>query len=612
MIWGLAAFPALAGLALWATGDGPRGRLGALAMLAAAITVALAASLGGAGGSLAWSDALTLQAALPPLAQAVAVTVPAAAFAVLLYAASAEDGRGLARLLGLLLVFVGGMELVVIAADLVTLLIGWEIVGACSWALIGHRWREAGPIPSANYAFVMTRTGDLGLFLALFATFAGTGTTGYDALGQLGVGYLAVAVAGILVAAASKAGQMPFAPWLFRAMDGPVPVSALLHSAAMVAAGVYLLARLHPQLSALPAFAPAALAVGLITAIAGGVVALQQMHAKKLLAGSTSAQMGLMIATVGAGYPGVAILHLMVHATLKAALFFSAGIAHQTVGSYDLRRMRLGLALPVAAGLTAVAGLSLAAVPPFAGGWSKEEMVKATEQAGPLLAVLAIVAGGLSAAYAARFCLLTFGAGERHERRTIPRGGLAAQALLGAATLMLSLLWVPSIHDRAAEVLGVDLPSGSHLGLVASLTAVGLGLLAGWTMARRPGDAPAADWLGLPAMIDTVVRAPFERLAKGAARFDDTAIDGQRDLAAGAVETGRGAVALVVRGTQGLTRSASRGGEALSDLIPAGSGRVVGATGADLRRLQTGLAHHYYTILVAGCALGIVILIFGG
>ncbi len=637
-IWLLPLVPALAGLALWAHDllglRGSRLRLGLLGAGAATATLALALAAGEWSGRIAWSETIVLQAGLVPLSHPVAVTVPAVAAAVLVFAAAHEAERGLARLIGLLLVFVGGMELVVVAGDLVTLLIGWELVGACSWALIGHRWRDEAPMASASYAFVMTRAGDLGLFLALFATFAASGGTSYDALGDLQGVPLALAAFGILVAAAAKAGQLPFSPWLFRAMDGPTSVSALLHSAAMVAAGAFLLARLHPQLSQAPGFGTAALAVGLATALLGGAVAVRQLHAKKLLAGSTSAQLGLMIAAVGAGYPGIAVLHLVVHAAMKAPLFFAAGIAHGETGSFDLRRMRLGRAMPWAAALTAVAALSLAGAPAFAGGWSKEQVVKALETAGPWWALAGIAAGGLSAAYAARFALFAFGAGARTEARP-ERGSVAALALLSGATLLLSTLWLAPVHDAAAGLLGAPLPEGTPLGLALSLTAVALGLLAGLRLARRPGEPPAADWLGLPAVVDRVLVRPFEAAARAAARADDLALGvsfgtvarraariddeildgmppGTADRAwSGAARTWQGAVGGVVRATCRLAAAASRRGEAASDLIPDGAGRLAGMAGADLRRLQTGLAHHYYLLLVAGFALGAAYLFLG-
>ena len=226
--------------------------------LALTLMLALWAAAGGWTGTLSWNAALQLQAGLTRLSAVVAVLVPAVALPVLGYAAAHEDSRGLGRLIALLLAFVGAMELLVVAADLLTLLIGWELVGACSWALIGHRWRDADNPRAGQYAFVMTRCGDLGLFLAAMAAFAGTGTFTYAGLAQLDGALLHLLVFGVLLSAAAKSGQLPFAPWLFRAMAGPTSVSALLHAATMVAAGAYLLIRLQPVLDRVAWFAPAA------------------------------------------------------------------------------------------------------------------------------------------------------------------------------------------------------------------------------------------------------------------------------------------------------------------------------------------------------------------
>ncbi len=634
MIWALAYLPVLAGLAIWASG-GSRIRLGASGAVTAMVVLGLAVGLGGATGRHGWSEAFTLHAALPPLAQAVAVTVPAILLAVTLFAAAHEAARGLPRLIGLMLIFTGGMELVVIAADLVTLLIGWEIVGACSWALIGHKWRERAAGPSAAFAFVLTRAGDLGLFLALMATVAATGRAGYDALGALDGWSLTLAAFGLLVAAVSKAGQVPFAPWLFRAMDGPTSVSALLHSATMVAAGAYILARLHPQLSAAPGFGIAAMGIGLATAILGGVVALRQTHAKKLLAGSTSAQTGLMIAAVGAGYPAVAVLHLIVHAATKSALFLAAGIAHRATGSFDLRMKGIGRSLPATAAMAAVAALSLAAVPPFAGGWSKEAIVRALEHASVFWAAAGIAAGGLGAAYATRFAVSLFGKCFARETGEA-RGELAGLAVLVAGTLGLSALWLPWMHDRAAEWLGGDLPAGTRAGFIVALAATAFGVLAGLRAARAGWPAPQRDWLGLSALYEHGAIRPFRRCAEAAARFDDGVVDmiprGTARIAAslarfasqvddhaidglapgGASRRMQGAIGGIAAGMAALSGLGAGLGERLSDLIPSGTGRVTGMAGADLRRLQTGLAHHYYTILVAGLALALTLVIIGG
>jgi len=660
MIWALAIWSILAGLAVWWQGDRAARQNALLAALGLAVTLALAMLSADWTGALDWAPGLTLRAGLTPLAHPVAVMVPAVALAVILFAAGHEPARGLARLMGLMLIFTGAMEMVVIAGDLVTLLIGWEIMGAASWALIGHNWRQAEAMPSANYAFIMTRAGDLGLFLALFACFAGAGSVDFAALDRLQGWPLTAAAFGVLVAAAAKAGQLPFSPWLFRAMDGPTSVSALLHSSTMVAAGAYLVARLAPHLSAAPGFSAAAIGLGLATALAGGVVALLQMHAKKLLAGSTSAQLGLMFAAAGAGFPGVAILHLLVHAVFKAPLFFAAGIAHARTESFDLRRMQLGTALSVTALLTALAALALAGVPPLGGAWSKEEIVAALGTLSPWLALITMVAGGLSAGYATRFAVLAYGPGEAEGEAGPSRAALAALAALAAATLALSVLWWPPAHEAAARALGITWPRGSTVELVGSLAFVGLGLLVGLWLARHPQEHRAADWLGLPWLIDRAVTRPSLALASALARVDDEVLDalprgaatggrwlgrwlaqaddvivdgitraaavgslalsrglsraddhGIDGMNRGASQLGYGAVALLVRLTEGAATLTSRLGEAISDLIPEGTGRLMGMAGSDLRRLQTGLSHHYYVILVAGFAVSAAILIIG-
>jgi NADH:ubiquinone oxidoreductase subunit 5 (subunit L)/multisubunit Na+/H+ antiporter MnhA subunit len=352
--------------------------------------------------------------------------------------------------------------------------------------------------------------------------------------------------------------------------------------------------------------------------------------------------MGLMIATVGAGFPGIAMLHLIVHAATKAALFCSAGIAHGVMGTYDLRKMALGRIVPVTAGLAAIAALSLAAVPPLAGGWSKEAMVKAIEHAGPFQAAAAILAGGLSAAYATLFAWSAFRPGEEDGPGARP-GALAGMAALGAAVVVLSALWWPPARDAAAAWLGATLPEGSTLGMVVSFAAVALGVLAGLHAARTLSGAPGREWLGLAALYDRVVIGPFHALAIRAARVDDTVIDliprgaaafgrsaarrfaatddhgidGQKPgdagrAASGTVSPWSGLVGTATRATAALAALGAGMGERLADLLPGGSARLAGMAGADLRRLQTGLAHHYYTFVIAGFALAVIVLFLGG
>jgi NADH:ubiquinone oxidoreductase subunit 5 (subunit L)/multisubunit Na+/H+ antiporter MnhA subunit len=594
MLWSLPLAPVLAAIALLA--GRVRGRLwlgaAAVAVLLLTLLLSVLATIQDWSGSLAWSDALRLQTALTPLSATVAILVPTIALPVLAYAAAHE-------------VFVASMELLVIANDLLTLLIGWELVGACSWALIGHEWRDLENPRSGLYAFLTTRLGDLGLFVAAMATFAASHGFAYDGLRGLGESGLSVIAFGVLLSAAAKSGQVPFSPWLFRAMAGPTSVSALLHAATMVAAGAYLVARLRPVLSPVDWFDPATTAVGLATALAGGLVALLQNHAKKLLAASTSAHFGLTFVAVGAGYPGVAILYLVAHAGFKALLFLAAGVAGERAGSYALNRMRLGRALPVMAALSAVGTLALAGIPPLDGGWTKEAVVSAASHRDELLAAACMVAGGLSAAYAVRFQLLAYGlAGDVPPRERPVAAEYVAIGALAAFSLLLSALWLPRVHEAVGSLLGAEIPPPRTAELVASLALVGLGLLTGLVLARRypaigvgARSQAVAGWLGLPSLISLAIVRPFEGSARAAAWIDQYVVDL--------------GVRLTAAFGEWLAGVGERIGERLSDGLPEGTASLVGISGGALRRLQTSMSHHYYVLLAVGAAAMAAILFAG-
>lgn len=670
--------PVAAGAAAWAAaarvGSGRRRRvtgwIGATG-LAATLAVAVAAAVVEAGGSVQLGPGWVLTAETTALAGVVAVLVPAVALPVVVYAVGHEQPAGLPRLVAGLTAFVGAMELLVLAADLLTLLIGWELVGALSYALISHEWRDASVPRRAAHAFNATRLGDLGLFAAAGAAVAGVGALDYAALTDLTGWQLHLLVGGVVLAAAAKSAQGPFAPWLFSAMAGPSPVSALLHAATMVAAGAYVLARLHPVLELASWFAPVVIGIGLMTALAGGAVAALQTHAKKLLAASTSAQYGLMFVAVGAGFPAAAGAHLVAHAAFKSLLFLVAGIALAATGSATLGRHRLGSHLRVAAAASAVGSLSLAAVPPLGAAWTKEGIVAAAGHAAPWLAVAVTVAGGLSALYAARFHLLAYGT-TTGDARTLHRPGRAARGgavalAVGAAALV--VLFVPGSKEAVAEVLGGELPAGRPWELVLSLALVAAGA---WTavVADRRGRlaslgtvgpaAGAAEWLGLPTATKRAAVDPALGLAAAAARFDDRVVDAgvRAAAAAGAalstllagpdpralrrsrlqprtgVETRvDGAVGAVAAAASRLAALAARFGERLVDgavgAVAAAGSRLaalsdrfgerlvdgvveatasgVGAAGRDSRRLQTGMVHHYFVLIVLGVVVLVVV-----
>lgn len=669
MLWSLSLLPLLAGAAIWAgqpvaaligqRRSEARHRL----VVGAAGVVVLLATLGLALGaawtrpqaSYRWGAGLSLHASIDPIAGVVVVLVPTVALPIVAYAAAHEDRRGLVRLVGLLVVFVGAMELLVVAADLLTLLIGWELVGWASWALIGHEWWEADKPGAAADAFNTTRFGDLGLFLAAAVAFASAQSLAYSDLARVDGVLQDVMVFGIVLAAASKSAQVPFSPWLFSAMGGPTSVSALLHAATMVAAGAFILARLHEPLSLVAWFGPAVFGVGLLTAVLGGVVASLQPHAKKLLAASTSAHYGFMFVAIGAGYASIGVAHLVTHAAFKALLFLTAGIAIATVASEQLDRMRLASRLPAAAWVSLAGALALAAVPPLGGAWTKEKVVAAGGEVGAWLAVLVVVAGGLSSFYAARFHLLAYGResglgvgavlGRPRPRRVVSKtaGGtihgsgregsegasghafrteVVAAGVLAAITLGLSVLWVPGAKDVVARITGGQVPTGTSWELAGSLALVAVGIYAAHAARRRERLVSlglpaarleaAADWLGLPAALRAGVVNPVLALCAALARLDDRVVD------AGV----RGAAAI----GQALSRAFSSAGELTFDRVVEWLGRVaagaagslravdddavdrgvegvaavIGVTGRDSRRLQTGFAHHYYVMVTVG------------
>lgn len=635
-LWLLPLLPVVAGVGIWTVGgrvavSSGRRVLGVAGVVSLLVTLALAA-WAVAADPAATHDlgaGLVLHLAAGPVAGPMAVLVAAVAAAVVAWAAVHEAAEGLARLVGLLVAFAGTMELLVLADDLLTLTAAWELVAVCSWGLIGHAHRAHDAPRAAAHAFNATRFGGLGLFLAAGAAFAATGSLEFAALEDVaGDPARHVVAAGVLVAAVSKSAQVPFAPWLFSAMAGPTSVSALLHSSTMVAAGVYALVRLHPVLDTAAWFGPAAIAIGLVTALAGGVVATLQGHAKQLLAASTSAQYGLMLVAVGAGYPVVAALHLAAHAVFKAHLFLAAGTALEAAGTPRLAEMRLGDRLRTTARLSAVGALALAAVPPLGAAWTKEEVVAAAGHTAPWLALLAVVAGGLSAAYATRFQLLAFG---RPVTRTPApvhvrphRTETVVSGVLASASVGLAALWLPAVHEHATTLLDGRLPSGATWELIASVTVLVVAAYGTWQADRagRLGPVPLpgrqrvlADWLGLPAATERSVVGPSLALASACARFDDRVVDGGVRAVAGA---GRGLAGLLSRPTEQLVDALVRGvwragrwtadvgartGEWLVDGTVEGVAALADRAGGDARRIQTGLVHHQFLVIAIGLAL---------
>jgi NADH-quinone oxidoreductase subunit L len=600
----------------------------AIAAVALVSTAAMgtSASLSETTATMSWGPRLELTVAATDLARVMVVVVPIIALPIVLYAAATEI-IGRARLIALLAAFVGAMELLVLANDLLTLIIGWELVGALSWVLIAHDWNQTPNVEKASHAFLTTRVGDLGLYVAAGIAFASTGSFAFSDIAASGTTQLQIVAGGILLAAAAKSAQLPFAPWLFSAMAGPTPVSALLHSSTMVAAGAYLLVRLATVLDSVEWFAPVVIAIGLTSALAGGIVAAAHRHPKRVLAASTTAQYGLMFVAIGAGSIIAAAAQLVTHAAFKALLFLTAGTAMNAADSDDLGDMRLGRRLPIVGLFAAIGVLSLAALPPLGGAWSKEQIAGAAFESSAPLGAAVLVTTLFSAFYAFRYWLLAFGPGPTEPRERAPTEVVAPIAFLASLSLGLSILWVPSVNEAAARLAPGEVVLTRALELTLGLAS--LAIAAGFVVLLQRRDRllqgvlppvlseAAAGWFGIAGLSRRLIVDPLLAMSHALAAFDDRVIDAgirasariasgisrllrrRSELSIDAVVNGVGGGTLLMAA---VTRVADDYGV---DRTAEGVARSLGRAGELLRRLQTGLSHHYYVIVAAGLvALG--------
>ena len=334
-----------------------------------------------------------------------ALVLPAVAIVsalVLLGATGIPDLRT-ARFHGLMLLFVAAAVMTVLATGLATLLLSWEVMGATSFALIGYHWRDQESVSSGTTAFLTTRAADLGLYVAAGAALAGGAGLGLSSLPDASDGWRDIVAAGLVVAGLGKAAQLPFSFWLSRAMSGPSPVSALLHSAAMVAMGGYLLLRVAPTLAA-TGWADSVVAwAGATTAVFLGLVALAQTDLKQLLAASTAAQLGFVVLAAGLGASAAGGTHLVAHAAVKAGLFLAAGIWLEALGTKRLAALTGAARIwPVVGACSAAALLSLAGLPPLALWATKDGVLAAAAEQSPALYVAGLLGAALAAAYAGK------------------------------------------------------------------------------------------------------------------------------------------------------------------------------------------------------------------
>ncbi|GLX52958.1 NADH dehydrogenase [Streptomyces hygroscopicus subsp. hygroscopicus] len=457
---------AAAGLLLGRTAPGFVRPLAVLPPLASLVLAALVAVHQGGGPVLDAHTELTPTGSVPVelalhidgFAALVAVLVAFVATCVQIYSTGyLRDDPRYPSYAALVSLFTSAMLLVVYSGDLIVLLVGWEVMGICSYFLVGHYWETPEARAASLKAFLVTKLGDVPFLIGLFAlatdagSFRVTRVLGTVASGGLHHPTLVALL--LLAGVAGKSAQFPLHTWLPDAMAGPTPVSALIHAATMVAAGVYFVARLLPVFEASRAAMLVLAVMAAVTMTGSGLAALAQDDIKRVLAYSTVGQLGYMTGALAVGDRGAAVFHLLAHGAFKALLFLAAGVVIHAAGTNSLAamsRMRgLRERVPDAYWTMTVALLALAAVPPFSGFFSKESVLGAAEHAahgdtahvpgaaGRLVLVAGLVTAVLTAAYATRLWLLAF----RGRGAEVPDHGRQPLTM----TVVLWVLAVPSL-----------------------------------------------------------------------------------------------------------------------------------------------------------------------
>ena len=508
------------------------------------------------------------------------------------YMADDPDRR---RFFGYLNLFVSAMLLLVLADNYLGLYVGWEGVGLASYLLIGFWSHKPSAATAAKKAFVVNRVGDIGLALALMVMFANVGTVSYagvfGAADEMSSGTLTAIGLLLLLAACGKSAQVPLQSWLGDAMEGPTPVSALIHAATMVTAGVYLIVRSGPVYDLAPDARVGVVIVGAVTLLFGAVIGCAKDDIKKALAASTMSQIGYMVLAAGLGPAGyaIAIMHLLTHGFFKAGLFLGAGsVMHGMNDETDMRRYGgLRTYMPITFVTFGLGYLAIIGVPPFAGFFSKDAIIETAFAAGGVRGLLlggaALLGAGITAFYMTRVMLMTFFGEKRWHEDAHPHespksmtwpmivlavGSVGAGGLLAiGGTLEHWLEPVVGAHEAEHSV-----PVWVMTTITLAVVAIGVGIAYRMYATRPiPETAPHGSALTVAARNDLygdkfdedVLMRPGQMLTAGLVEIDDDAVDGAS------------------RGLAALIRDASE----------------------RLRQFQTGFARSYALSMLGGAAL---------
>ena len=506
------------------------------------------------------------------------------------------------RFFAYLNLFVAAMLLLVLADNYLLLYVGWEGVGLASYLLISFWQHKPSAAVAGKKAFVVNRVGDVGLSIAVMLMFTAFHTVTFDGVASAASGASPTTITWIglalLLAACGKSAQFPLQSWLLDAMEGPTPVSALIHAATMVTAGVYLITRAHAIFDLSETARTWVVVIGAITLLLGAFIGTAKDDIKKGLAGSTMSQIGYMVLAAGLGPVGYAfaIFHLLTHGLFKAGLFLGAGsVMH---GVHDDVNMRHYGALRNAMKLTYVTFglgfLAIIGVPPFAGFWSKDEIIHAAFSQNLIVGLATLLGAGVTAFYMTRMMAMTFFGEARWEKDVHPHESpavmVAPMAVLAIGSVFggLALKFVGDIEGWLEPVLGhgaTGHEGGHHISasvlIPITLSVVAIGAGYGWLKYAKtpvPRVAPEnvsvltraarADAYG-DALNEAVFMRPGQYLTRALVWFDSRAVDG----------------------TVG------------------GLGAIVGGLSARLRRTQNGFARSYAVTMLAGAVLIALVLL---
>jgi NADH-quinone oxidoreductase subunit L len=515
------------------------------------------------------------------------------------------------RFFGYMNLFLAAMLLLVLGDNFLVLYAGWEGVGLASYLLIGFWYYKPSAAVAAKKAFIVNRVGDAGLSIAIMLMFAEFGTVSFTGVFNTvksgGSGVATALGLLLLLGACGKSAQVPLQSWLLDAMEGPTPVSALIHAATMVTAGVYLLVRSNPILAVTPDARLAVALVGTVTLLFGGIIACAKDDIKKSLAGSTMSQIGYMTLGAGLGPEGYvfAIALLLAHGFFKAGLFLGAGsVIHAMDDEQDMRRYGgLSSFMPITYVTFGLAYLAIIGIPPFSGFFTKDPIIEGdfTEHGagGWILGILALIGAGITAFYMTRMMFMTWYGKRRWEAERADGHGDAEHAFhphespavmtwpmivlaIGSVGAGAFLIINDRLQDFLAPVVGVPPVSHGFLtpaGLVALVLVLAAVALA-WLMYGRnpvPSQAPRGSPLTVAARKDlygdafneSVLERPGQWLTRLSVYFDN-------------------------RGVDGLVNSLAA---------------LVGGTSGRWRKLQTGFVRSYALSMLAGAAVLVALLL---